>query len=205
MFGQKIAPAGINVWNPAFDVTPCSLIKGIITELGVVEATFSDKTDENATIIPLSAYLQAKQAEITNQDLIARIQQAIAPVESPSKYYIMNESKIIDYIFNSPKLMKLLALDVNTADRATALTIDEVGDGNLNLVFIIKSTTTDRAIVAKQALPYVRCVGESWPLTLERATFEADALMAEIALTGGRFVPEVYLFDEALALIGECC
>lgn len=28
---------GINAWNPSFDVTPCSLIRGIITEVGVAE------------------------------------------------------------------------------------------------------------------------------------------------------------------------
>ncbi|KAJ5961092.1 Initiation factor 2B alpha/beta/delta [Penicillium vulpinum] len=33
----KIAAPGINVWNPAFDITPASLIDGIITEVGVVE------------------------------------------------------------------------------------------------------------------------------------------------------------------------
>lgn len=32
-----IAADGIDVWNPAFDVTPAALIDGIITEVGVVE------------------------------------------------------------------------------------------------------------------------------------------------------------------------
>lgn len=32
-----IAAKGINVWNPAFDITPWALIDGIITEKGVVE------------------------------------------------------------------------------------------------------------------------------------------------------------------------
>ncbi|PGH01269.1 methylthioribose-1-phosphate isomerase [Blastomyces parvus] len=32
-----IAANGIDVWNPAFDVTPAALIDGIITEVGVVE------------------------------------------------------------------------------------------------------------------------------------------------------------------------
>ncbi|EEH19074.1 methylthioribose-1-phosphate isomerase [Paracoccidioides brasiliensis Pb03] len=32
-----VAADGIDVWNPAFDVTPASLIDGIITEIGVVE------------------------------------------------------------------------------------------------------------------------------------------------------------------------
>ncbi|MDH5430026.1 MAG: S-methyl-5-thioribose-1-phosphate isomerase [Nitrospirota bacterium] len=34
--GRMIAPAGIEVWNPAFDVTPARLIAGIITERGIL-------------------------------------------------------------------------------------------------------------------------------------------------------------------------
>ncbi|PSK57901.1 Methylthioribose-1-phosphate isomerase [Elsinoe australis] len=33
----KIAANGIDVWNPAFDVTPAELIDGVVTEKGVVE------------------------------------------------------------------------------------------------------------------------------------------------------------------------
>lgn len=32
----SIAAQGIDVWNPAFDITPASLIDGVITEVGVV-------------------------------------------------------------------------------------------------------------------------------------------------------------------------
>jgi methylthioribose-1-phosphate isomerase len=35
--GAASAPAGVKVWNPAFDVTPAELIRGIITERGVIE------------------------------------------------------------------------------------------------------------------------------------------------------------------------
>ena len=31
------AALGIDVWNPAFDVTPAELIDGVVTECGVVE------------------------------------------------------------------------------------------------------------------------------------------------------------------------
>jgi methylthioribose-1-phosphate isomerase len=31
-----IAPVGVTVWNPAFDVTPANLITGIITERGIL-------------------------------------------------------------------------------------------------------------------------------------------------------------------------
>ena len=36
--GPAIAPVGVEVWNPAFDVTPAGLISGIITERGVFQA-----------------------------------------------------------------------------------------------------------------------------------------------------------------------
>lgn len=36
-FGKQTAPEGIEVYNPAFDVTPARLIKAIITERGIIE------------------------------------------------------------------------------------------------------------------------------------------------------------------------
>ncbi len=76
--------------------------------------------------------------------------------------------------------------------------VREVGDGNLNLVFIVGGSTG--SVVVKQALPYVRLVGESWPLPLTRAFFEYHALVRQAARDPGR-VPEVFHFDEDQALI----
>jgi methylthioribose-1-phosphate isomerase len=33
--GARTAPAGVAVWNPAFDMTPAELITGIITDKGI--------------------------------------------------------------------------------------------------------------------------------------------------------------------------
>jgi 5-methylthioribose kinase len=52
----------------------------------------------------------------------------------------------------------------------------------------------------KQALPYVRLVGESWPLSLRRSFFEHLALTAQSRLVP-QHVPKVFHFDEGLALI----
>ncbi len=38
--GQPMAPEGVQVWNPAFDVTPNSLVTAIITEMGVVYPSY---------------------------------------------------------------------------------------------------------------------------------------------------------------------
>ena len=74
----------------------------------------------------------------------------------------------------------------------------EVGDGNLNLVFIVKGP--GGGVAVKQALPYVRLVGESWPLPLSRAHYEHMALTEQARLTG-KLVPEILHYDETLALI----
>lgn len=36
-FGKQTAPDGVKVYNPAFDVTPAKLIRGIITEKGLIQ------------------------------------------------------------------------------------------------------------------------------------------------------------------------
>jgi len=76
--------------------------------------------------------------------------------------------------------------------------VDEVGDGNLNLVFIVRGLSG--TVIVKQALPYVRLVGESWPLPLKRSFFEYHALIRQGARDPG-MVPEIFHFDEAQAII----
>ncbi len=80
------------------------------------------------------------------------------------------------------------------------VTCREVGDGNINLVFILKNESAGKSVVIKQALPYVRCVGESWPLDLGRTIREGKALEIQNRLAPG-LVPEVFRVDPELALI----
>ncbi|XP_058070206.1 methylthioribose kinase-like isoform X2 [Magnolia sinica] len=105
----------------------------------------------------------------------------------------LDEKSLVEYIKSTPSLSSLLG------DRLDALTIKEVGDGNLNLVFIVVSSGGG-SFVAKQALPYVRCIGESWPMTKERAYFEALVLKEHGRLCSDH-VPEVYHFDRTMSLI----
>jgi 5-methylthioribose kinase len=81
----------------------------------------------------------------------------------------------------------------------TLLTCSEIGDGNLNLVFRVSDTTNGRSIIIKQALPYAKVVGESWPLTLNRAKIEADALKL-FGKLAPEYVPVVHYTDDVLAI-----
>ena len=75
--------------------------------------------------------------------------------------------------------------------------VDEVGDGNLNLVFLVRGPAG--GLCVKQALPYVRLVGESWPLPLDRAFYEHEALVDHGRHAPG-LTPAVYRFDPVLML-----
>jgi len=69
----------------------------------------------------------------------------------------------------------------------------EIGDGNLNLIFRVLDDH-DGSVIVKQALPYLRIVGESWPLTLERARIESDVLALQNRLAPG-LVPKLFGYD----------
>ncbi len=71
----------------------------------------------------------------------------------------------------------------------------EVGDGNLNLVFIVEGP--NGSVCIKQALPYVRAAGPSWPMSPERAFFESS-YYATVAPRVGALIPKVYHYDSEL-------
>jgi 5-methylthioribose kinase len=71
--------------------------------------------------------------------------------------------------------------------------IDEIGDGNVNLIFRVSGPSGQ--VLVKQAVPYLRCVGESWPLSLRRNFFEFTAL-SEHARVAPELLPKVFAFDE---------
>ena len=109
------------------------------------------------------------------------------------EYRILHEADLRDYLAGPP------AVAAQLGGAPASWTISEVGDGNLNLVFIVKGAAG--GIAVKQALPYVRLVGESWPLPLKRSFFEYHAMSRQEARAGAGTVPEIYHFDEAQALI----
>jgi hypothetical protein len=86
-------------------------------------------------------------------------------------YAALTEASLRALVCKIPACLELLRGD--PADWA----IREVGDGNLNLVFIVTSGAA--GVVVKEARPYVRLVGESWPLPLDRAHFEQEALKVQ--------------------------
>ncbi|XP_076954862.1 methylthioribose kinase-like [Bidens hawaiensis] len=111
-------------------------------------------------------------------------------------FRVLDEKSLIEYIKSTPSLAS------NLGHELINLKIKEVGDGNLNFVYIVISPSG--SVVIKQAVPYVRLIGETWPLAKERSYFEATALKRQHELCP-KHVPEVYHFDRTLSLIGMRC
>ncbi|MGM0922227.1 MAG: S-methyl-5-thioribose kinase [Bacillota bacterium] len=109
---------------------------------------------------------------------------------SNSRYRLLSELETIQYVRKIPGLFS----------EDAQLICKELGDGNLNLVFhITEQGSSGKSIIIKQALPYARVVGESWPLTLDRARIESEALIIQNSICPGS-VPKVYHYDKELAL-----
>ncbi|WJH34786.1 S-methyl-5-thioribose kinase [Paenibacillus sp. CC-CFT747] len=106
-----------------------------------------------------------------------------------SHYHPLTEQEAIDYARRLPDVFPSNA----------ELSSREIGDGNLNLVFHITDSVSGRSLILKQALPYAKVVGESWPLSLDRSRIESEALVVQEALCPG-LVPHVYTYDTELAL-----
>lgn len=94
----------------------------------------------------------------------------------------------------SPQNIALISAEIGgTPDSWTA---SEIGDGNVNMIFRVQGPRGQ--VLIKQAVPYLRCVGESWPLSLRRNFFEYKALEAHAAVAP-QYLPRVMAFDESSA------
>lgn len=111
---------------------------------------------------------------------------------TPPGYRALGDVDLPAYLATIPAVAAKLGGD------ASSWRVREVGDGNLNLVFIVDGPAG--SVVVKQALPYVRLVGEGWPLSTTRSFFEARALRAQAAVVP-EHVPEVFHVDDVLALV----
>ena len=112
-------------------------------------------------------------------------------LETPPGYHPLDDGTLAGYLARSGDVAARLG------GRPEEWQVREVGDGNLNLVFIV--TGPAGGVAVKQALPYVRLVGESWPLPLSRAFFEHEALVEQARVAPAQ-TPRIYHYDHEMAL-----
>ncbi|MFF7450723.1 MULTISPECIES: S-methyl-5-thioribose kinase [unclassified Streptomyces] len=88
-------------------------------------------------------------------------------------------------------------------DDPADITVREVSDGNMNRVFLASNTDGTRRLAVKQALPWVRVAGPSWPMSPDRADAEARAY-EQVARVAPDKIPAIHGYDpENHALVME--
>ncbi|WLW56290.1 S-methyl-5-thioribose kinase [Streptomyces sp. YU58] len=88
-------------------------------------------------------------------------------------------------------------------DEATDPEVREVSDGNMNRVFLASAPDGTRSLAVKQALPWVRVAGPSWPMNPDRADAEARAY-EQVAKVAPDKIPAIHGYDpENYALVME--
>jgi 5-methylthioribose kinase len=106
-----------------------------------------------------------------------------------STYRILDAKSLLALVGNLKDVRALLG------DRPQDWQVREVGDGNLNLVFIVEGA--HGSVCVKQALPYVRAAGPSWPMSPARAFFENSYYVAVSPFVGAS-IPKIYHYDPEL-------
>ena len=109
------------------------------------------------------------------------------------EYKILERESIKKYLYSIDNIKEYF--------QDAELSIEEIGDGNLNYVFIIKSLLDEnKALILKQAVPYLRCAGESFPLSRERMTYEIRALR-KFYDVNPEFIPIIYDSNEQMSAV----
>ncbi len=91
--------------------------------------------------------------------------------------------------------------EIGVFEPDTEFHIEEIGDGNLNIVYRVSDAThSERSLVLKHAPPYIKILGPDYPLSTKRLTYEARALDVYNRLMS-RAVPVQYNFDADMAVI----
>ena len=105
-------------------------------------------------------------------------------------YFLMKEADVIDYVQTKYP---------GHFDKDAALTVKEIGDGNLNYVFRVVEEKTGKSIIVKQAGEALRISAEM-KVSTDRNRIESEILQIQDKSAPG-LVPKIYGYDPIMC----CC
>ena len=116
-----------------------------------------------------------------------------------TEYRILDRESLPSYLSDIPAALEVL----NGGQPVSAGDIDiiEIGDGNLNFVYrVTNASDSTRSVIVKQAVPYLRMVGEQWPLSRDRMKYEIRALQVYNGVVPD-LVPTIFHADEEMSTL----
>jgi 5-methylthioribose kinase len=110
------------------------------------------------------------------------------------EYYQLNQANLVDYLKALPEVQ----LGFSSFDD---LEVQEINDGNMNYAFVVTNNQqATQSVFVKQAPPYIKVLGEDWPLSRQRMTAEINALSYQSKVCP-EMVPQVYYQSEELSVL----
>lgn len=110
------------------------------------------------------------------------------------EYFQLKPDNLIDYLQTLPELNEVFS-------SFEQLDVQEVTDGNMNYAFTVTNNRApEQSIFVKQAPPYIKVMGEQWPLTRQRMNAEIAALNYQSTVCAG-MVPKVFCQSEAMSVL----
>ncbi len=104
------------------------------------------------------------------------------------KHFKMNENDILEYVSEK----------INYFDENSKLNVSEIGDGNINYVFKVWDSNSNKSLIIKHADKLLRSSGRE--LDVDRNRIEADVLKEQYK-DCPTIVPKVYLYDPIMCTI----
>lgn len=110
------------------------------------------------------------------------------------EYFQLTPANLIGYLQSLPEIhLRFSSLD--------NLDVQEISDGNMNYAFVVSNKSDlNQSIFVKQAPPYIKVLGEQWPLTRQRMTAEINALNYQSKVCP-EMVPEIYYQSESFSVL----
>ncbi|KAF6260775.1 kinase-like domain-containing protein [Scenedesmus sp. NREL 46B-D3] len=118
-------------------------------------------------------------------------QQQQQPAAAASSQQRLDAAGISQLVRSNPSLLQLLG-------SADGLSVQELLDGVINVVYAVHGPSG--SVIIKQALPYVRAVGESFPLSRDRMDVEAAAMQLLHSCCPAH-VPRLLLYDASSSVL----
>ncbi|MEP1386023.1 MAG: S-methyl-5-thioribose kinase [Paraglaciecola sp.] len=109
-------------------------------------------------------------------------------------YFQLNAENLVSFLASLPEMQSHFSSFQN-------LGVTEITDGNMNYAFVVSNLDNpEESVFCKQSPPYIKVLGEEWPLTRQRMTAEIEALSFQAKVSPST-APKIYYQSEVLSIL----
>lgn len=109
-------------------------------------------------------------------------------------YFKLTSENLVAFLASLPEMQAHFSSFDN-------LDVSEITDGNMNYAFVVSNLDKpEESVFCKQSPPYIKVLGEDWPLSRQRMTAEIEALLFQAKVSPST-APKIYYQSDALSVL----